>query len=70
MANELIFIVEEDFEGGYTATAVEHSIITQGDTIDEVKVMIKDAVECHFEDEENIPKLIRLHFVKDEMLII
>lgn len=68
MNNEIIFIIEEDFEGGYTASAVGHSIITQGDTIDELKLMIKDAVECHFEDEDSIPKIIRLHFVKDEIL--
>ena len=70
MQNEIIFIVEEDLEGGYAATAVGHSIITQGDTIDELKIMVKDAVDCHFEDEEFTPKIIRLHFVKDEILAI
>lgn len=70
MDNEIIFVVEEDLEGGYSATAVGHSIITQGDTIEELKYMVKDAVECHFEDETHSPKLIRLHFVKDEILAV
>lgn len=70
MDNEIIFIVEEDLEGGFSASAVGYSIITQGDNIEELKFMVKDAVECHFEDEEFCPKIIRLHFVKDEILSI
>ena len=49
---EIIFLVEEDPEGGYTAQALGDSIFTEGDTIDELKKKIKDALRCHFESEE------------------
>ena len=44
---EIVFIVEESQDGGYFARAVNHSIVTQGDTISEIKSMINDAVRCH-----------------------
>jgi len=65
--NELIFLVEEDPEGGYNAKALGENIFTQGDTMKELKEMIKDAVECHFDSPEQMPKMIRLHFVKEEV---
>ena len=65
LMNELIFIVEEAPEGGYTAKALGVSIFTEADTISELKEMIKDAVVCHF-DSTDIPKIVRLHIVKDE----
>ncbi|HDM77465.1 MAG TPA: 2-oxoisovalerate dehydrogenase, partial [Deltaproteobacteria bacterium] len=49
---EIIFLVEEDPEGGYTAQALGHSIFTQADSIEELKEMVKDAVECHFDEKE------------------
>lgn len=63
---EIIFLVEEDPEGGYTAKALEHSIFTEGETLEEVKKNIKDALRCHFNDEVDIPSVIRLHIVKEE----
>jgi predicted RNase H-like HicB family nuclease len=59
---EIIFLVEEDPEGGYVARAIGESIFTQGDTLEELRRMVRDAVHCHFEDEQR-PKLIRLHNV-------
>ena len=55
--NEIIFLVEEALEGGYTAKALGESIFTEGDTMEEIKAKIKEAVECHF-DEGNKPKFI------------
>jgi len=65
--NELIFLVEEAPEGGFTAKALGESIFTEADTMDELKKMIRDAVLCHYEKESS-PKIIRLHFVKEELL--
>jgi hypothetical protein len=62
--NEIIFIVEESVEGGYEARALGHSIFTEGDTVEELKNNIKEAIHCHFE--ENMPKMVRLHFVREE----
>jgi predicted RNase H-like HicB family nuclease len=67
--NEIIFLVEEALEGGYTAKAIGESIFTEADTMDEIKVNIKEAVECHF-DEGKKPKLIRLHMIKEEVIAV
>ena len=64
---EIVFIVEEAAEGGFTARAVGESIFTEGDTLEAVRDNVRDAVECHFE-EGHTPKIIRLHFVRDEIL--
>jgi len=64
---EIIFTVKESPEGGYEARALDYSIFTQADSIDELKTMIRDAVSCHFENDEK-PSVIRLHMVKDEVI--
>jgi predicted RNase H-like HicB family nuclease len=64
---ELISLVEEDADGGFTARALGQSIYTQGDTLDEVRDNVRDAVRCHFEVGE-APKVIRLHIVRQEVL--
>ncbi|MBD3186622.1 2-oxoisovalerate dehydrogenase [Candidatus Bathyarchaeota archaeon] len=65
--NEIFFIIEESLDGGYEAKALDVSIFTEAETIEELKESIKDAVRCHF-DEKNIPKIIRLHFVREEVI--
>ena len=67
--SELYFEIREAEEGGYIARALGQSIFTEADTYEEIKINIKDAVVCHFE-EKDIPKLIRLHFVRDELLVV
>jgi len=66
--NEIIFLIEEAAEGGYTARALGESIFTEGETFEETKRNIRDAVDCHF-DEDKKPKLIRLHTVKEEVIL-
>jgi hypothetical protein len=58
MTTEIIFIVEESAEGGFEAKALDHSIYTEADTLEGIRSMVKDAVQCHF-DEKDRPKLIR-----------
>ena len=65
--NEIIFVVEEAPEGGWAARALGESIFTQGDTIEALHGRVRDAVRCHFE-EGKAPKVIRLHFVRDEII--
>jgi hypothetical protein len=67
--NEIIFIVEESPEGGYTAKALSESIFTEAETMNELRTNIRDAIQCHF-DEGKLPKVARLHFVKDEVFAI
>jgi len=65
--NELIFIVNDSPEGGFEARALDHGIFTEADTIEQLRLMIKDAVQCHFDPSEK-PKIIRLHFVREEII--
>jgi predicted RNase H-like HicB family nuclease len=65
---EIIFLVEEEPEEGYIAKAIGESIFTQADSLQELRELIKDAVHCHYPDEQSRPKLIRLHIVRDEVI--
>ena len=62
---EIIFVVEEDPEGGYTAQAIGHSIFTEGETLEELKENVKDALRCHF-DKVQMPLYIHFHIVREE----
>ena len=65
--NEVIFLVEEAPEGGYTARALGASIFTEADSLPELQAQVRDAVRCHFEDGK-APKVFRLHFVREEVI--
>ncbi len=65
---EIVFLVEQDPEGGYVAQAVGESIVTQADSLEGLREMVRDAVRCHFPDAARRPRLIRLHFVHDEVI--
>jgi hypothetical protein len=64
---EIIFTVAEAPEGGYTARALGASIFTEADTLVELREAVRDAVRCHFEEPER-PKIIRLHFIREEVI--
>ena len=66
---EIVFHVEEDADGGFTARAAGASIFTEADGIEELHAKIRDAVTCHFEDQQR-PKIIRLHFTRDEVIAL
>jgi predicted RNase H-like HicB family nuclease len=68
---ELIFEVREDeVDGGYVASALGESIHTEADTLDELKCNLRDALECHYGSSAAIPRIVRLHFVRDEVLAV
>jgi len=69
MASELIFMVEEAPEGGYTARALEQSIFTEADDLASLHKQVRDAVRCHFAEAER-PKAIRLHFIREEVIAV
>ena len=64
---EIVFVVESDPEGGFTARALGESIFTEADTEAELRAAVQDAVRCHFAEGKS-PKVIRLHCVRDELL--
>ena len=65
---ELVFIVEEAADGGYIARALGVSIVTEADNLETLRSQVLDAVKCHFAEEKQRPRIIRLHMVKDEVL--
>ncbi|MBN9132863.1 MAG: hypothetical protein J0H48_05775 [Nitrosospira multiformis] len=67
--NEIIFLVEEAPEGGYTARALGESIFTEADDVENLHEQVRDAVLCHF-DEGKAPRIIRLHFTREEVITI
>ena len=66
--DEIIFEVHDAEEGGYVARALGQSVFTEGESWEELREMVRDAVACHFEDATSRPKIIRLHYVRDEVL--
>jgi len=67
---EIVFQVEEDPDGGFTARAVDASIFTEADTPEELRQNIRDAVKCHYENAADRPKIVRIHFVRDEVMAL
>jgi predicted RNase H-like HicB family nuclease len=66
---EIIFEVRDDeIDGGYTASALGAGVHTEGDTLEELRANVKEAVDCYFDETMEAPKVIRLHFVRDEVL--
>jgi hypothetical protein len=69
MPTEIVFVAEEAPEGGYTARALGFSIFTEADTLEELHTSVRDAVHCHF-DVGARPHVIRLHFVRDNLIAV
>jgi hypothetical protein len=67
--NELIFLVEEAPEGGYTARALGQSIFTEADDFAALEENVRDAVRCHF-DEGELPRVVRLHFTREQVIVV
>lgn len=66
--SEITFQVEEDkIDGGWIAFAPGRGITTQAESVEELKEQIRDALLCHFDHDQDIPKIIRLHFVREEV---
>lgn len=67
---ELIFEVLEDPAGGFTASALGFGIHTQGESEEDLKNQVREAVACYFDESAEKPSLVRLHFVRDELMAI
>jgi predicted RNase H-like HicB family nuclease len=66
---QLIFEITQEPDGGYTAEALGESIFTQGDTWEDLRSNVREAVEAFYFDRPK-PASIRLHLVRDEMLAV
>lgn len=67
--NEIVFEVSQESDGGFTAECLTESIFTEGDTWEELRANVKEAVEAFYFDRRK-PAAVRLHLVRDEMLAI
>ena len=65
---ELIFEVRDGDEGGVCPRALGHGIFTQAETWEELRQNVLEAVGLHFEDSPEQPRLVQLHYVKDELI--
>jgi len=65
--DEMIFVVENAPEGGYIAKALGASIFTEAENLEDLRQQVRDAVKCHFEEGQG-PRVIRLHFVHEEVI--
>ncbi|TDE13845.1 2-oxoisovalerate dehydrogenase [Dyadobacter psychrotolerans] len=67
---EIVFLINEAEEGGFTAQALGESIFTDAETMNDLKKNIQEAIKFHFDNPADKPKIAHLHFVKDEVLAI
>jgi len=65
---ELIFEVRDADEGGFCARALGHAIFTQADSWEELRANVLEATTLHFEESSEQPRLVQLHYVKDELI--
>ena len=67
--SEVIFEVQEDLvDGGFTASALGFGIHTEADSLEKLRANVREAVDCFFDENPESPKIIRLHFVRDEIM--
>ena len=68
--NEIIFLVEDAPEGGFVARALGASIYTEADDLLSLETNVRDAVRCHFESDEEMPRVVRLHFTREQVIAV
>jgi len=67
--SEIVFEVTQDADGGFSAECLTESIFTQGDSWDELRANVREAVEAFYFDRPK-PSAVRLHLIRDEMLAL
>lgn len=68
--SEVIFLVEADPDGGFTARGVGLDVFAEADDLEALRKAVRDAVRCHFPDASTRPRLIRLHHVHDDVIAV
>ena len=64
---EIVFSVTQEADGGFVAECLTHDIFTQGNSWEELRANVQEAVSAYFFDQAK-PSTIRLHLVRDEVL--
>ena len=68
MSMEIVFGVTQEADGGYVAECLSHDVFTQGNTWEELRTNVREAVSAYFFDQPR-PSAVRLHLVRDELLV-
>ena len=66
---EIVFTITQESDGGFVAECLSHDIFTQGDTWEDLRANVREAVAGYFFDQPK-PSVIRLHLVRDEVLAV
>ena len=69
MKNIIVFEVSQEEDGGFVAECLTEDIFTQGDTWEDLKANINEAVKGFYFDRKSFPD-VKLHLAKDEMLVV
>ncbi len=69
MKNIIVFEVSQEEDGGFVAECLTEDIFTQGDTWEELKANMNEAVKGFYFERPTFPN-VKLHLVKDEMLVV
>ena len=67
--SELVFEVTQETDGGYSAECLTENIFTEGDSWNELRKNVREAVSAFFFDRP-VPASVRLHLVRDEVLSV
>jgi predicted RNase H-like HicB family nuclease len=65
---EIVFSVSQEADGGFVAECLSHDIFTEGDSWEELRKNVREAVSAYFFDQPK-PSRVRLHLVRDEVLV-
>ena len=65
---EIVFSVTQEADGGFVAECLSHDIFTQGDSWEQLRTNVREVVAAYFFDQPR-PSAIRLHLVRDEVLL-
>jgi len=68
-STELVFEVTQEADGGFCAECLTEAILTQGDSWEELRANVREAVAAHFFDGQK-PRTVRLHMIRDEVLAL
>ena len=69
MNAEVVFEVIQEADGGYVAECLTQPIVTQGNSWEELRTNVQEAVSAYFFDSES-PKTVRIRLIRDEMLAV
>jgi hypothetical protein len=68
---ELVFEVTQEVDGGFCAECLSDSIVTEGDTWEDLRRNAQEVVRAfYFDEPERLPTVIRLHLVRDEAVAL